>query len=119
MDEAINTAEAVLRKNSLVFYKLEEQSGETELTSSSTQRLETTGWTDFEKEAEKKVDESIRHKGDASGIGKFHRPTSWLDNVKYVRLLWGDSAGKRRCRVCYGPNTQAVKCMLLLNEKLA
>ncbi|CAM6088141.1 unnamed protein product [Calypogeia fissa] len=98
--EAISAAEAVLRTNSLVFYKLEEESGETASSLNSTQEQETgNDWKNVEREAEKKVTEDLRHKGDSSGIGKFHRSSSWLDNVKYVRILWGDGAGKRRCRV--------------------
>lgn len=82
VDEAIAAAESILSKNSLAFYKL-------------TTRAQTSD----NSENQKAVDTNASKNFECS-----HSSLSVLDKVDYVRLLWGDTTGQRRCRVRFWLN---------------
>ncbi|BBN12985.1 glutamine synthetase [Marchantia polymorpha subsp. ruderalis] len=86
VDEAIAAAESILSKNSLAFYKL-------------TTRAQTSD----NSENQKAVDTNASKNFECS-----HSSLSVLDKVDYVRLLWGDTTGQRRCRVVPSARYKAV-----------
>lgn len=75
VDDAVAAAKAILQKNALGFYKLDEDAGN--YTHSAAQGL------------------PVVSRDLGTGAGE----KSWKDDVGFFRLVWADGAGLRRCRV--------------------
>ncbi|KAG6555354.1 hypothetical protein Mapa_002580 [Marchantia paleacea] len=86
VDEAIAAAESILRKNSLDFYKL------------TTSALISDNL-DNKKAVDTNASQSFEYTQSSSSV---------LDKVDYVRLMWGDASGQRRCRVVPSARYKAV-----------